>query len=398
MSDKKYTLSEFTKVGSVHMPMFGVGSYNIDDVEIEENILSSIKAGYRMIDVSEFNHNEIGIGKAIRSCNVPRSELFIIGRIWRRSVLTVEATIKASIEKLGIGYYDLYLLSNPMVDLNMEIYKKVQEIKEKTDLIREFGVSNFYPQHFIKIRAVGLKLPIINSLELHPYRSQDKVVKFCKSNGIAVMSHCSLAGGFKLASKEMKKISEQVGKSAAQIMLRWSLDNGYPVITRATSNIKKIQENTKIFDIVLPVNIVKQMINFPHFSCCSISIACEKHKFNFFTNLFIEAVSNFINFTFSNSKTLINTKEIMQSNKTTINRASTPIRGSPDICFPNLSPVKRSAMPNKCKSNTLVQKVKYDKNLNVFVFNKKTFATIFAKKMDMNENIMFQSDSDEKNE
>ncbi|KAA0944363.1 aldo/keto reductase [Sporosarcina sp. ANT_H38] len=236
----------------VKMPQLGLGVYKmIDPEQTVEAITYAIETGYRAIDTAAIYENESETGEAVRHSGVSREELFITSKVWNTDQ-GYDATLRAfenSLEKLGLDYLDLYLTHWPVSDKYVDTYKAIERLYDEK-LIRTIGVSNHHAYHLEKIFVKANVAPMVNQIELHPYLTQEPLRAFCKENGIAVTSWSPLARGKLFAERTLLQIGERYGKTPAQVIIRWHLQNNLIVIPKSVTP-ERIRENSEVADFEL---------------------------------------------------------------------------------------------------------------------------------------------------
>lgn len=236
----------------VKMPQLGLGVYKMTDPgQTVEAITYAIETGYRAIDTAAIYENERETGEAVRHSGVPREELFITSKVWNTDQ-GYDGTLRAfetSLKKLGLDYLDLYLTHWPVSEKYVDTYKAIERLYDEK-LIRTTGVSNHHAQHLEKILVKANVAPMVNQIELHPYLTQEPLRAFCEENGIAVTSWSPLARGKLLAEPTLLTIGEQYGKTPAQVIIRWHLQNNLIVIPKSVTP-ERISENNEVADFEL---------------------------------------------------------------------------------------------------------------------------------------------------
>ncbi|WAA12966.1 aldo/keto reductase [Fervidibacillus halotolerans] len=236
----------------VKMPYFGLGVYKVQEgEEVVQAVKTALETGYRLIDTAEFYQNEEGVGRAIRESGVPREEIFITTKVWNSSQ-GYDSTLKAfegSLKKLGLEYIDLYLIHWPVSGKYMDTWRALERLY-KEGLVRAIGVSNFHIQHLENIMNHFEEKPVVNQVELHPYLTQEKLRRFCRNHNIHVESWSPLARGQVVDDPVIGEISKKHGKTPAQIILRWHVQNDLIVIPKS-KRPSRIKENADIFDFHL---------------------------------------------------------------------------------------------------------------------------------------------------
>ena len=236
----------------VKMPAFGLGVYKGEEGEqIEETIQHALDLGYRLIDTASFYNNEEGVGQAIRNSSIPREELFITTKVWN-SEQGYENTLKAfeeSMERLGLDYLDLYLVHWPVKGKYLDTWRALEELYRE-GRVKAIGVSNFKIHHLKDLLSHASVKPVINQVELHPLLSQVELREFCRQNDIIVEAWSPLSRGRFLDEPVLGKIAEQHGKTPAQVILRWHLQNKIIPIPKSVTP-SRLKENADIFDFLL---------------------------------------------------------------------------------------------------------------------------------------------------
>ncbi|MBY6053854.1 aldo/keto reductase [Cytobacillus firmus] len=244
----------------VEMPQFGLGVYKVEKgLQIENTVKDAINIGYRLIDTAAFYENEEGVGKAIKESGVPREEMFITTKVWNTDQ-GYDQTLNAfdnSLKKMGLDYIDLYLIHWPVKEKYLETWKALEKLY-KDGKARAIGVSNFQIHHLKDILENSSEKPAVNQVELHPLLSQKELREFCSEHNIKVQAWSPIARGRVLEDSDIKEIAKRHNKSAAQIILRWHLQNGIMVIPKSVKK-DRLRENADIFDFELTEDEMRQM-------------------------------------------------------------------------------------------------------------------------------------------
>jgi len=239
----------------VEMPQLGLGVFLMSDgTEVESSVSKALELGYRSIDTAAGYRNEKGVGRAIKASGLKREEIFVTTKL-ANGDQGYESTLKAfekSMELLGIGYLDLYLIHwpLPMYDQYADSWKAfIKLYKEKR--IRSIGVSNFEPAHLEKLFSeTGVK-PAVNQIEFHPLLTQATLLDFCGKHDIFIEAWSPLMrGGDILENASIKTLAAKYGKTPAQIVLRWDIEKGVITIPK-TVREERMRENMDIFDFTL---------------------------------------------------------------------------------------------------------------------------------------------------
>ncbi|WP_147534769.1 aldo/keto reductase [Bacillus marasmi] len=233
----------------VKMPWFGLGVFKVQDGdEVIRSVKAALNHGYISIDTAAIYQNEEGVGKAIRESGIPREELFITSKVWN-SDQGYESTLKAhdeSLRKLGLDYLDLYLIHWPGKHLYKETWKALEKLY-KEGRVRAIGVSNFQVHHLQDLMNDAEIIPMVNQVEYHPHLTQKELHEFCKQERIQLEAWSPLKRGALLNEPVLTELAEKYGKSVAQMILRWDLQNEVVTIPKSIK-ADRIIENASIFD------------------------------------------------------------------------------------------------------------------------------------------------------
>lgn len=238
------------------MPWFGLGVFKVEEgAELIEAVKQAIAHGYRSIDTAAIYGNESGVGQAIAEAlkenNLKREDLFVTSKVWNED-LGYEETLAAyetSLNKLGLEYLDLYLIHWPKADKYKGAWKAMEELY-KAGRVKAIGVSNFQIHHLEDLMQDAEVKPMINQVEYHPRLTQVDLKAFCENKGIQFEAWSPLMQGQLLDNPVLTEIATAKGKSVAQVILRWDLQNGVITIPKSTKE-KRIVENSSIFDFEL---------------------------------------------------------------------------------------------------------------------------------------------------
>lgn len=236
----------------VEMPRFGLGVYKMTDKQAAvEAMVKAIRTGYKAIDTATVYDNEAEVGEAIRAGGVKREELFITSKVWNTDQgydQTLRA-FEASLKRLDMDYLDLYLTHWAIPETFEETYRAIERLYDEK-LIRATGVSNHQQHHLEKILHKANIKPMVNQIELHPQLTQEPLREYCAEQDIVVTSWSPLARGRLLDDPVLAEIGEKYGKSVAQTVIRWHLQNDLIVIPKSVTP-SRIAENADIFDFSL---------------------------------------------------------------------------------------------------------------------------------------------------
>jgi len=235
------------------IPQVGLGVWQTPDNEAAPAVKAALGAGYRHVDTAAVYENEQGVGEGIRQSGLPRSDIFLTTKLWNTDQ-GYEQTLKAfeaSLKRLGTDYVDLYLIHWPSAHrgLFVDTWKALVKLKEE-GRAKSIGVSNFYPEHIEKIVAETGVVPVINQIELHPDFQQRETRAFHEKHKIATQSWSPLGQGKLLGHPVIAEIAQKLGRTPAQVIIRWHIENGLVVIPKSVTP-SRIVENFKVFDFKL---------------------------------------------------------------------------------------------------------------------------------------------------
>ena len=247
----------------VKMPALGFGVFQTPPDETRSAVRAALDSGYRLIDTAAAYGNERQVGAAVLDANLRRSEVFFETKIWI-SDYGYDETLHAfekSARKLGVDQIDLLLLHQAMpaaFDRTLEAYRALETLLAD-GRVRAIGVSNFMVEHLTTLLDRRKVVPAVNQIEFHPYFAQRAVQEFAAAHGILTQAWSPIGGitfyrdgshGSTLEDPVIGAIAQAHGKSAAQVMLRWGLQEGRSVIPKSTKP-SRIAENIDVFDFEL---------------------------------------------------------------------------------------------------------------------------------------------------
>ena len=238
------------------IPCMGFGTWQLEEGEhAAESVRRAIACGYRHIDTAAAYHNERGVGEGVRTCGLPREQIFVTDKVWntKRGYDKTMATFEKTMGRLGLDYLDLYLIHWPAnamqfsnwEEINVDTWRALSELYE-AGRIHSIGVSNFKPHHLRALMECGIK-PMINQIEFHPGLLQQETRDYCRANDIAVEAYSPLGTGRMLRNETLVSIASRYGKSVSQICLRWCLQHEVIPLPKS-ADPAHMRQNTEIFD------------------------------------------------------------------------------------------------------------------------------------------------------
>lgn len=262
--------TSLTLNNGVELPAIGLGVFQTPPEETVAAVASALRTGYRHIDTAAAYGNEREVGQGIRESGVARSEIFIETKIWI-SDYGYEETLHAfdkSAGKLGVEQIDLLILHQPLpsaFERTIGAYTALEKLLADGK-VRAIGVSNFMPEHLTQLLEQTEVVPSVNQIEVHPYFQQKELTALHEEHGILTQAWSPIGGitSYGQAARRtfdepvILTIGEKYGKSAAQVMLRWHIQNGIQVIPKSTKP-ERIAENFDVFDFELTADEVARI-------------------------------------------------------------------------------------------------------------------------------------------
>ncbi|MER6441773.1 aldo/keto reductase [Streptomyces sp. NPDC001185] len=238
---------------AVRIPQLGFGTFQIPPGETRDTTLAALEAGYRHIDTAEMYGNEKEVGQAVRDSGLDRDEVFVTSKL-NNGAHAYDDALQAfdrTMEDLGLDRLDLFLIHWPLPGRGdfVETWKAMEEIY-RSGRTKAIGVSNFQPHHLRRLLEESEVVPAVNQVEVHPYLTQGDVRAFGAEHDIATEAWSPIAQGKVLDDPTINRIAERVGRTAAQVTLRWHIQRGDIVFPKSVTP-KRIAENLDLFDFEL---------------------------------------------------------------------------------------------------------------------------------------------------
>ena len=238
----------------VEIPQLGFGVFQIPPDETTEATLAALEVGYRHIDTAEMYGNEKEVGEAVRRSGIPRDQIFVTSKL-NNGFHARDDALKAfdgTLEALGFDYLDLFLVHWPLPGIDVdyvETWKAMEEIYA-SGRCRAIGVSNFQEHHLRTLFGQTEITPAVNQIEVHPYLAQDGLRAFDADHDIVTEAWSPIAQGKVLDDPAIVAIAERLGRTPAQVVLRWHIQRGDVVFPKSV-NRKRMEENFALFDFEL---------------------------------------------------------------------------------------------------------------------------------------------------
>jgi 2,5-diketo-D-gluconate reductase A len=236
--------------GGVQMPVLGLGVWQMDEgAETENAVAWALEAGYRLIDTAQLYRNERSVGAAIARSGIPREEIFLTTK-WLPTVRSAGPALEQSLERLGMSYVDLYLIHWPVpLRAGQRGWRDMEELVERK-LARAVGVSNYGDDRLEKTVAGARIKPAVNQVLFSPFHYRRRLLETCDRLGVVLESYSPLEQGSAVGDATVAAIAGRIGRTAAQVLLRWGIQKNTVVIPKS-SRRERIVENAQIFDFEL---------------------------------------------------------------------------------------------------------------------------------------------------
>jgi diketogulonate reductase-like aldo/keto reductase len=230
------------------MPVLGLGVWQVPDGAVCVNAVRwALDLGYRHIDTAQVYGNEESVGRALRESGVPRDEVFITTKFHPVQQDPVAAA-EQSLRRLGVDQVDLYLVHWPQGD-PVQAWPGMRRCRER-NLARSIGISNFGTSDLAAVLATGSIPPVVNQVKFSPVCYRRALLDACRQQDVLVEAYSSLGTGRQLTNTTVQRVARRVGRTPAQVLLRWCLQHELLVIPKSTHQ-ERIRENAQLFDFTL---------------------------------------------------------------------------------------------------------------------------------------------------
>ncbi|WP_431917128.1 aldo/keto reductase [Micromonospora wenchangensis] len=237
------------------IPQLGFGVYQIEPKDTAEAVGRALEIGYRHIDTAEMYGNEAEVGEAVRASGLDRGEVFVTSKLNNGFHRPQDArrAFESTLSALKMDYVDLFLIHWPLptrYDGDFVSTWKTLEEFQRDGRARSIGVSNFQVPHLERLAAEADVVPAVNQIEVHPYLTNEQVRAYGSEHNILTEAWSPIAQGRVLDDPTIVDVAEQVGRTPAQVVLRWHVQRGDIVFPKSTTP-KRIEENFQLFDFTL---------------------------------------------------------------------------------------------------------------------------------------------------
>ena len=248
-------------VRGVRIPAIGLGTWDLRSETCSRIVAEALRIGYRHIDTAQGYDNETEVGEGLRASGVARAEVFITTKIrpQRISDGEMQRSMEESLERLGVDRVDLALIHwpNPKIPL-AETMRALGDVKRR-GLARNIGVSNFTVKMLDEAIRLSSEPLIANQFEYHPYLDQGALLAAVRRHGLAITAYCPLALGKVAGDAAIKAIAARHKRTAAQVTLRWLVQQGDVIAIPRTSKVERLRENLAVFDFELSSDDMRAM-------------------------------------------------------------------------------------------------------------------------------------------
>jgi diketogulonate reductase-like aldo/keto reductase len=234
------------------IPQLGLGVWQSPRGEgTREAVATALRLGYRHVDTARIYGNEADVGDGLRASGVPRSEVFVTTKLWNddQGYDSALRALDASLERLRLDYVDLYLIHWPVQGRRRDSWRALEKA-HADGRARAIGVSNYLRPHLEDLFGHAKVMPAVNQIELSPFLQRRDAVALCQSKGIVLEAYSPLTRGKRLGHPAVASVAKRVGRTAAQVLLRWGVQKGFVVLPKSTREAR-IAENAALFDFTL---------------------------------------------------------------------------------------------------------------------------------------------------
>jgi len=234
------------------IPQLGLGVWQAPQgAGTQDAVTAALELGYRHVDTARVYRNERDVGAALAASSVPRAEVFVTTKLWNDDQGYDQAlrAFDVSLERLGLDYVDLFLIHWPVAGKRLDSWRALERVFEDKRA-RAIGVSNYLVPHLEELLAHARIAPHVDQIELTPFLQRRDTRALCAKHGIVVEAYSPLTRGARLSHPVVVEVARSVGKTAAQVLLRWGIQHGHVVLPKSIHR-ERIAENAALFDFTL---------------------------------------------------------------------------------------------------------------------------------------------------
>jgi len=242
------------------IPQIGLGVWQAArGKQTQQAVLTALRLGYRHIDTAHLYGNEEDVGRAVRASELPREEIFVTTKLWNddHGYDAAQRAFDRSLARLGLDYVDLYLIHWPVPGRRRDSWRALEKIFAD-GRARAIGVSNYMRPHLSELLDHAKTVPAADQIEITPYLQHRETRAYCKKHGIVVEAYSPLTRGEKLEDPRLVEIAREVERTAAQVLLRWSVQSGLVPLPKSVRPAR-IEENSKLFDFELDKSAMSRL-------------------------------------------------------------------------------------------------------------------------------------------
>jgi diketogulonate reductase-like aldo/keto reductase len=231
------------------MPVLGLGVWQMAaGTATEQAVEWALEAGYRHVDTASIYRNERSVGAALRRSGLPREQVFVTTKLMPARV-SAARELEKSLERLGLAHVDLYLIHWPLPLLNARLWRELESLQER-ELAKAIGVSNFGHDTLEALLRSASRKPAVNQVQFSPFHYRRRLLEYCLEQAIVFEAYSPLARGRGLQDPTITALAERLGRTPAQVMLRWAIQHQALVIPKS-SRKERIRSNAQLFDFEL---------------------------------------------------------------------------------------------------------------------------------------------------
>lgn len=254
------TLATLPLRSGATIPTLGLGVWQAGrGGETRDAVKMALRHGYRHVDTARIYNNESEVGEGIRASELRREDVFVTTKLWNDDHGFDQAlrAFDASLNRLGLEYVDLYLVHWPVGGKRLDTWRALERLKGE-GRAKHIGVSNYLVPHLEELFAHAKELPEVNQIEVHPFLQHRDTRALCSEKGIVVEAYSPLTHGRRLGDPRITAIGKAIGKTNAQVLLRWGVQHGMVTLPKSVRE-ERIVENGAIFDFELDADAMQQL-------------------------------------------------------------------------------------------------------------------------------------------